>query len=717
VDTGNPTIALEPDDFDISQVLSLTTPLWVFDIDRSCVVWANNAAVELWHAADHEALYARDMGADMSATIAERLRQYQSDFISSNQEFSEVWTLYPNGHPHTYRVMFRGYALPDGRMGMLCEAKAEEQEPPDKLRSAEALNHIPVCISLYGHNNSPLYTNAAARTIYGSSTLSLQDRFVHPCDYDRLLRDLKAQSQTTIISQVWTQEGVRWHEISARHCHDAVSGNPAYILSEVDVTELKDNEHKVRYLAHHDTLTGLYNRNYVQLAFPDLLANAGQSGLNMAMILIDLDKFKTINDTLGHASGDKLLTHVAQVLEAKIGTNGHIARLGGDEFIILTPLRDRDELNRLCEHLLEDISTECLIGDHRLNSQASIGVSIFPDHGKDLMTLMRHADLALYDSKDRGRNTFSFFRPALQMAILQQRSLERDLIQAAQRKEFLLYYQPRICCRTNQVHSVEALLRWEHPQRGLLAPGHFVDSLEETGLIHEVGAWIVEQVGHDQRSLVIAGFDLPISINISPKQFDDNDFINVLLGALERSQCPADRIELEITESMLMGKGFDSKQALKALQVEGFTIAIDDFGTGYSNLAYIQDYPISCLKIDRSFIEAIDKQSPVLNLILSLCKLANITAVAEGVETPEQLNWLKQNECDQFQGYLYSRPVPLMALKKLLLNPPHQVFPFAPGHSLARSGHDQANNLRAVLDAPLDTLLERAARLRNNQGL
>ncbi|MCV6545921.1 MAG: EAL domain-containing protein [Cohaesibacter sp.] len=688
------TTPLACDAFDLSSILSLTTPLWVFDIDRSHVVWANDAAVALWQADSQDDLYQRDMGADMSASIAERLKQYQSDFEKDKKTFSEVWTLYPNGRPLTYRIMISGYRLPDGRLGMLCEAMAEAQETPDKLRSAEALNHIPIAISLFSKGGLPLYTNAAARSIYGSSILPLPERFVNRSDHSELIQLLEEDEHVTLISQVWTETGMRWHEISARNCNDAVSGSPAYILSEVDVTELKDNEHKVRYLAHHDTLTGLYNRNYVHLAFPELLTSAADANLKMAMMLIDLDKFKTINDTLGHDCGDQLLMHVAQVLEQQVGSAGHIARLGGDEFIILIPMRDKAEMERLCHHLLSEIATDCHIGDHRLNSKASIGVSLFPAHGRDLASLMKHADLALYDSKDKGRNTFSFFRPALQMAVLRQRSLERDLVHAAQHKEFVLYYQPRVSCRSNEIHSVEALLRWNHPNRGILYPGHFVDALEETGLIHEVGTWIAQQVGHDQRYLKQSGYDIPISINVSPKQFSNHDFSRALVEALVHSQCPAHRIELEITEGMLMGDGYDSKETLEKLKAEGFSIAIDDFGTGYSNLAYIQDYPISSLKIDRSFIKAIDKQAPVVNLVLSLCRLTGITAVAEGVETPEQLQWLEENKCDQYQGYIFSRAVPLHEVIELLDNPPILAYPYR------KENDDHADSLKATLDLP-----------------
>lgn len=659
------------DIFNSDHVMRLMTPLWVFDIDRAKVVWANHAALALWQSDNHQELYARDMGADMSASVEERLIQYQSDFIRSQKQFSELWTLYPNGEPHTYRMTLRGHRLPDGRMGMLCEAHSQEKQTPDRLRSSEALNHIPVCISLFSKAGKPLYSNAASHMTYGGGTLGLKHRFVEEDDFSTMMLELDAYGLSGMICQVKTAQGLRWHEISARNCFDPITGEATHILTEVDVTELKEQENKVRYLAHHDTLTGLYNRNYVHLTFPDLLADAARDDHDLAMILIDLDGFKAVNDTLGHASGDRLLTQVGRTLKQHMPGSTHIARLGGDEFILLLPYQSQDALDAICRDLLEHIAEDCMIGEHRINSEASLGISLFPEHGCDLTTLMKHADLALYEAKDAGRNTFRYFRPALQQALLQQRSLEKDLGLAIQRQEFCVFYQPRIDCQSHQVVSAEALLRWKHPERGLIPPGLFIPTLEETGLIHEVGTQLIEQVGKDQQILTELGYDIPISINISPKQFEQSDFVDRVEQALAKTNCPARRIELEITESMLMGVGFDAKDVLKRLTDLDFSIAIDDFGTGYSNLAYIQDYPISVLKVDRSFINMIEEQSSVVNLILSLCRLIGVTAVAEGVETIDQLAWLQLNHCNQFQGFLYSRPLPLKELKNLLKNPPH----------------------------------------------
>ena len=653
-----------------SDIMALTVPLWVFDIDRSCVVWANESARKLWHADTFEELYERDMGADMSSSIAERLTLYQSSFEHSRKVFKELWTLYPNGTPQTYQIEMRGHRLPDGRMALFCEAKSQEHHLPERARSAEALNHIPVSITLFTLDGTPLYTNTEALNIYTSASVALGERFVHEEDYLHLISQIHLHGKTEKICLVNTTMGQRWHEISARSCRDAISGERAIILSEVDVTGLKEQEQKISFLAHHDILTGLNSRYYVNTDFPKALRQSEADGQQIAMLLIDLDNFKTINDTLGHISGDLLLVHVAGRLQMAVGDKGQLARLGGDEFVMLVPFESQSELDAICDKLLEEIASECRIGDHHISSKASIGIALSPEHGKDVSTLMRHADLALYEAKDTGRNTYCYFRPALQQAALLKRTLEKDLHRAIKENEFLLYYQPRVDCHHQTVLSAEALIRWKHPEQGIVPPGLFIETLEETGMIHQVGDWLIEQAGRDQRHLARQGFDIPISINISPKQFARPDFVARLKSNLAKTHCPADRIEIEITEGMLMGDGFDAKAVLMDLRNSGFSIAVDDFGTGYSNLAYIQEYPISSLKVDRSFIKMIEERSSVVNMILSLCRLIGITAVAEGVETVDQLEWLMLNHCDQYQGYLYSRPVPMAELMDILCNPP-----------------------------------------------
>ncbi|PLW78388.1 hypothetical protein C0081_04650 [Cohaesibacter celericrescens] len=659
--------------FSPSDVMTLSVPLWVFDVDHSKIVWANDSARDLWHAETFEELFAREMASDMSDSISARLKQYQSSFSLNDKAFHEVWTLYPNNLPVTYNVRMSRHNLPDGRIGMLCEAKAQEHRTPHRLRSAEALNHIPVCISLFSMAGDLLYMNTEANKKYGVEAAVLQDRFDDQSDYQTITSDLRNNKSASLICRVVCGENLRWHELSATACHDPTTGEETILLSEFDVTGLKEQEQKVRFLAHHDLLTGLYSRNYVNQIFPIQLSDALKAQTPLAMLLIDLDNFKAINDTLGHVVGDRLLIYVAALLESIVGSHGQIARLGGDEFVILMPYQYVTELETICHRILVDMSSDCTFDDHIVNSKASIGVSLFPEHGRDLSSLMQHADLALYEAKDAGRNTHRYFRPELQKAALVKRTLEKELTLAIERKEFELFYQPRVDCQKQTVLSAEALMRWHHPQKGIVLPGDFIEALEETGLIHQAGDWIIEQAGKDQRRLAKSGYDFPLSINISPKQFERSDFVLRLQENLAKTGCPTDRIEIELTEGMLMGEGYDAKSILTKLCDVGFSIAIDDFGTGYSNLAYIQDYPISSLKVDRSFMQMIDDQSPVIGMILSLCRLVSVTAVAEGVETIGQLEWLQLNHCNQYQGFLYSKPLPLTDLFGLLKDPPQLV--------------------------------------------
>ena len=652
--------------FSAADLTSLSVPLWVLDIDSLRIVWANNAACKLWQAESLEELTSRDLANDMSQTVCERMRRYLETSQESGRSFRELWTLYPEGKPCPYRIHIAAHELTDGRFGLRFEATADADRLPEQIRSAEALNHIPVSISLFNTCGESLYNNPAALATYSNETLDMRGRFVKKADYDKFARSLRKGRSIAKICEVHTQNGKRWHEITGMCCFDGPTGQSAFILSEFDVTDLKEKESRVRYLAHYDTLTGLHNRNYVNSHYPEMIDAALNENERLVFIVIGLDHFKSINETLGHPCGDSLLKHVASLLQLSLGDNEHIARLGGDEFVIVMPYRTTSDLDTRCQTLLASINSECQVDGHILSANASIGLALFPEHGKDLPSLFRHCDLALHEAKDSGRNTYRFYRPALQQAALAKRSLEKDLVRAVEQEEFCLYYQPRVDCQTQKIVSAEALMRWKHPEKGLVFPGEFIEALEDTGLIHRVGDWIADRAGRDQRAIANIGYNIPISINISPKQFERPDFVTRLTSKLAKTGCPNDKIEIEITESMLMGVGFDAKAILMNLCRAGFSIAVDDFGTGYSNLAYIQDYPISSLKVDRSFVNMIEDQSSVINLILSLCRLIGISAVAEGVETIDQLSWLRMNHCDQYQGFLYSRPVPLSSLIELL---------------------------------------------------
>lgn len=645
----------------------VSTPFWVFDIDNARVVWANAPAIELWQADSLEELTARDMGVDMSVGVRTRLSQYQEDFEANHGSFNELWTLYPNGNPRSVRVLFSGFRLEDGRMGMLCEARDENDETPESLRSAEALLHTSVMIAQYAEDGTLLYSNPAARASHRNPNECLKDRFADQCEYETLASRLARHGECRMAARVQTTHGVRWHEITARECSDAVTGGKAYLLTESDISDLKETERRVRYLADHDVLTGLPNRNYVQNHLPHEILEAQTNNRSMAFMILDLDRFKSINDLLGHAAGDELLVKVGTRLKRLCGDDGLVARLGGDEFLICVYDADRMDRHRdLGEAILEAFREEIVIRAHKFAVTPSIGVSRLPNDGADLSTLLVNADLALYEAKQSGRNTSIVFSPALQRRHEEQLKLEADLQKAIENQEFEMFFQPRLETASGEIVGAEGLIRWRHPSRGLLEPREFIPVCEETGLINEIGVWVINQIGMEQKRLADDGHDIMLSLNLSPRQFSDPKLSNAIFELDRVTGCEPGKIELEITESMLMGDDDSVIRQLSAFRDKGFKIAIDDFGTGFCNLAYIQRYPITSLKIDRSFITNIEVNGAVTSLIMSLCHLIGVKAVAEGVETESQLAWLQSKNCDEYQGYLFSPPVPLNDFVNLL---------------------------------------------------
>lgn len=645
----------------------LTTALWVFDIDRSRVVWANKAGLDVWQADSLDELVDRDLGKDMSVTVAQRLRQYQEDFVAHDASFTELWTLYPDGAPTTLDVVFRGYRFEDGRMGMLCEVLKQSDDTPESLRSAEALLHTSVMISLYDTSGEPLYCNPAARASHFDSSVNASRRFVNNSDYDKLIERLNRYGGCRQSVSVRTTDGIRWHEITARECRDAVTGDRAFLFSEIDISDLKETEQRVRYLADHDMLTGLPNRNYVQSRLPIQLKKAARKSEDIAFLIVDLDHFKTINDTLGHAAGDELLIQVANRLKDVAGNKGTVARLGGDEFLIcLTNYSGFNQVELFCNSLLDQFRDEVSIENRKFMVTLSIGVSRFPEDGEDLSTLLKNADVALYEAKESGRDAFSRFSVSLRAKIEKQVNLENDLRKALEEEQFEVYYQPRIDTYSNAIVGGEALIRWNHPLRGLLAPNAFISTCEQNGMINEIGEWALTRAALEQQALESDGYPVTISVNLSPRQFDSPSLVTSVLSLQERTGCDPSKIELEITESMLMSDDQSVTDLLFTFKDHGFGIAIDDFGTGYSNLAYIQRYPITSLKIDRCFVSDIENNGAVIRLVMSLCKLLKIKAVAEGVETQEQLEWLRTHDCKEYQGFLHSPAVPADEFRRLL---------------------------------------------------
>jgi diguanylate cyclase (GGDEF)-like protein len=643
----------------------ISQAVWVFDIDRRRVHWANPAALALWQAPTLEELRARDMGADMSAAVAQRLKQYQHDFEAGATRFDEQWTLYPQGQPRTVTVAFRGHRLPDGRMAMFCEALDQPAAHPDSLRSVDALLHTPVMITLYDWQARVLYRNPAARE---SQPLegTQGHRFVRDEDFRTLLSQLLARGQARLMAAVHTRHGERWHEVHATRCSDAASDRQAFLVSEVDVTELKRTEARANHLAYHDTLTGLPNRNFVLREFGQALQELQRQRLGAVLVFIDLDNFKTVNDSMGHAFGDQLLVQMADRLRKVVREGDLVARLGGDEFLVLAVLHDvPDEVALLTQRMLDSLSRGVMLLSTEVRVTPSLGTSLFPRDGTDIQTLMRHADMAMYSAKDAGRNAVASFTPAMQAAAENRMALETELRRALERGEFELFYQPKLTV-DNRLVGAEALLRWRHPERGLVAPSIFVPVCEEIGLIGAVGNFVLEAAAAQQVRWQALGHRLKVAVNLSPRQLGAATLLPTVKAIMARTGCSPESMELEITESVLLGHDLQTRRMLTQLNAMGFSIAIDDFGTGYSNLAYLQRYPIHTLKIDRSFVQAIGHAATLTEVIIVMCKALGLHMVAEGVERLDQLQWLAERGVHEYQGFLYAPPMPVSEFDALL---------------------------------------------------
>lgn len=643
----------------------LKVPIWVFDIDHSRIVFANPSACKLWNAETEEVLRARNLGLDMSITVAKRLKQYQTDFRDSDATFTELWTLYPNGVPKSLMVIYRGFVLPDGRLGMQCEAVAEAEDQPHNLRSAEALLHTDVLITLFSKEGPPLYLNPAARNAFAVQVQSLAALFVDLRDYDALLEQLDFLGEHRVVTRVRLAVGERWFDLSAKSCSDAATGQPAILLTAIDVTELKEARDAARHLADRDQLTDLHNRAYLQSHFSKLASRP--EGSQCALIFFDVDRFKAINDRYGHEAGDAVLRNIARCIRANLRPDDLAVRLGGDEFVVLLDdIAGLPDVELRASRLHQAVSQSVLQDNTVINVATSVGVAIFSPAVVDFTEVLREADIALYASKQAGRNKVTYYTEAMGIATKVREDMEFELRCAIERREFELYYQPRLDIPSGRIVAVEGLARWRHPTRGIIMPSVFIPICEETGLIEDLGRLVLEIGCRQAIEWCKAGLDINVSLNVSPKQFDGHALIDTLSTFAALPGFPKGKVELEITESVLIGDYAGISEALRQITAMGYRIAIDDFGTGYSNLSFISHFPLTYLKIDRSFIQQLPESGPIIRLILTLAQQIGATVVSEGVETPEQLDWLTRHNCDQAQGYLITPPLPLDELTVFL---------------------------------------------------
>ena len=442
-----------------------------------------------------------------------------------------------------------------------------------------------------------------------------------------------------------------------------------YIGMFSDVSEIKRSEEELYRLAHHDVLTGLPNRTLLRARMEQSLQRAKRDHRMLALLFIDLDLFKNVNDSLGHSVGDELLKEVASAIEQEVRKADTVARIGGDEFVILMDgIDDPATAAHLAERLCQLVSQPFQVADRELRLTASIGVSLFPDDGKSMESLLSNADLAMYRAKDQGRNTYRFFEAEMTARAMQRLHLETALRGALARHELELVYQPQFELKSGHIHGAEALLRWTHPELGRVSPADFIPIAEEIGLISEIGAWVLEQACVQLQAWEAQGFSLKrIAVNVSVQQVERLDLVDEIRAILKRTGVAPERLELEVTESLLMRNVEQVITSLNALRELGISLAIDDFGSGFSSLGYLKKLPISHLKIDKTFVDGVtidEDDNAIARAIIALGRALRLAVIAEGVETQVQADFLKREGCEEVQGYLFGRPMSADALRQ-----------------------------------------------------
>ena len=504
------------------------------------------------------------------------------------------------------------------------------------------------------------------------------EELVHPTDRKKLRSELARhfRGETPNIDVEFRirakDQSWRWLQTLGRAVKRDAAGRALRMSgTHREVTELKKFQHELEYRANYDSLTGLGNKDLLVDRLGHAIALADRKRLKCALLYLDLDRFKVINDSLGHSAGDELLKVVAARLTQCVRASDQVARLGGDEFaVVLHEIEDATVIAGIAQKILDALDQPLRIGTHEAFTSASIGVAVFPDDGADHQALLKNADAAMYRAKEAGRNQVCFYTEEFNRGAVERLQLEADLRGALIREEFELHYQPRVDLVSGRITSVEALVRWRRPETGLVPPAAFIPLAEETGLIVPIGALVLRLACRQMRMWRDAGhLNMRVAVNLSARQFRDPHLTEQISAILAATGLEGRHLELEITETSAMQDPENSKRVLEGLKALGITQAIDDFGTGYSSLAYLKRFPIDFLKIDRSFIDGLpsdEHDTNIVRAIIALGKSLDLTLIAEGVETEEQRAFLAAHGCHEMQGYLFCKPRPAVELADIL---------------------------------------------------
>ena len=525
-----------------------------------------------------------------------------------------------------------------------------------------------------------VYVNPAFERVTGyasADAIGRNPRFLQGSDVDQpelaaLRVALKEQRGCRVTLRNYRKNGnMYWNELTIAPVHDELGQVTHYVGIQNDITETRKYQEELARQANYDLLTGLPNRNLLNDRAATAMVRAARYEHGMALAFIDLDNFRIVNDSLGHQVGDNMLRLVAERLRSSLREVDTVARFSGDEFVLVLGEQDNERLiSSQMQRIVEVFSRPFSLGERDLFVTASIGVAFYPQDGTKVETLLVNAETAMYRAKDLGRNTFQFYTAEMNALVNERLTMESWLRRARERGELLLHYQPKVDLRSNRVTGAEALIRWRHPKLGMVSPAKFIPLAEQTGLIVPIGEWVLRTACAQNRAWQEAGLaPITIAVNISARQFREKGLVNSVAEVLKETGLEPQFLELEVTEGVIMHDAQEVVAVLQKLKSMGVMLSIDDFGTGYSSLSYLKRFPVDRLKIDQSFIKDVTtdpENAAIAQAVITLGHSLNLKVTAEGVETREQLQFLREHQCDEKQGYLFSKPLPAEEFGRLL---------------------------------------------------
>ena len=627
--------------------------------------------------------------------IPERYRQAHSeglkDFLASGEgpvlnQRIEVEACHRDGHEFPIELSIvpsltpKGYTFSSFIRDITDRRRAEAALQSSESRFRALIERSSDGIALVDAEGTIVYAGPSTSRILGYSSDELIGAdsltFVHPDDVPAVIARrtetrLNPGDGFTSEHRFKHKDGSwRWLESSATNLLDEPSVG-AIVINYRDVTERKQAEDTIRHQAYHDALTGLPNRALFEDRLEQAIAHASRAHEVLAVMFLDIDRFKTVNDLLGHPGGDQLLRQVGAELNALVREGDTVARVGGDEFVfLLTGLAKAEDAISAAERVIASVKEPRLLEGHEFRVSTSVGITVCPKDAEDTESLLRNADTAMYRAKERGRDNYQFYNPSMEASLLQRLSLENELRHALERDQMLVYYQPVLDIPSGRIIGSEALVRWQHHSRGLVAPDDFISLAEESGMISDLGEWVLRSACLQSKAWRNAeGDPLRLTVNISARQLEREGLVAMVQGVLKDTSFPANCLHLEITEGAMMKNVEFIIATLEDLKDMGVGITVDDFGTGYSSLSYLKRFPINTIKIDRSFVRDIPadvNDAAIVTTVITMAHSLNLTVIAEGVETQDQLQFLSDKGCDAFQGYLLSEPVPGAEFEKLL---------------------------------------------------